>query len=105
MFSQDHITRLQGLHAGLRRLAQWTAVERFNVRFDTEIGGVQTLLAEYLDGQAGAGLHPANPVILDYANGGIRITVAAAAGWPELATVLARLLQRVQEYKNHMRVT
>lgn len=105
MFSQDQITRPQGLHAGLRRLAQWTAVERFNVRFDTEVGGVQTLVAEYLDGQAGAGRHSANPVILDHANGGIRITADAAAHGPELPAVLARLRQRVQEYENHMRVT
>ena len=62
MFSQDQITRLHGLHAGLRRLAQWPAVERFNVRFDTAVGGVQTLVAEYLDGQAGAGCTRQTPL-------------------------------------------
>lgn len=98
-FSREQIVRLQRLHAGLRQLVGWVAVERFDDRFDTHVGGVQPLIAQYLDGADQVAASTNQPVIIDYANGGNRITIDEAVGRSELAAVLARLRARIEEYE------
>jgi len=88
----------------------WVVGEKFDDRFDTEVGGFVAKQWQCVDenGQsAGDWQRTANAeietvrnpsVIVDYANGGKSYTIDEAKSLPELAGVLARLQAREAAY-------
>lgn len=92
----------------------WAIGEKFDERFDTEVGGTQLLVTQGIDaaGNVYGGLKTSMTVdefaavpkvgrpsaIVDYDNGGKPISPEEAEGLPELAAVLARLREREAAY-------
>ncbi|EMW6613311.1 MULTISPECIES: thymidylate kinase [unclassified Enterobacter cloacae complex] len=92
----------------------WTIGERFDDRFDTEVGGTQLIVTQSLNekGEIEGGLptsmslndfaefpkQPRPPQIVDYQEDK-RYTVEEAEAIPELAPVVQRLKERIAEYE------
>jgi hypothetical protein len=100
-----HRFSARGLSAG-----GWSIGEKFDDRFDTEVGGFSQIAKQWFDGDGkmcgdwertatGEIAAERNPsVIVDYDNGAKRYTEADAEGVPELASVLVRLRGRETAY-------
>ncbi|NRF83801.1 hypothetical protein HQ619_07655 [Burkholderia gladioli] len=92
----------------------WLIGERFDDRYDTEVGGSHMIVAQSIDqnGRLVGGLdftkigqyptEPNSPTIVDYGDGGKAISVQEAEARPELAAVLARLRERVAAHAAHV---
>ncbi|EGC9916771.1 thymidylate kinase [Salmonella enterica] len=92
----------------------WTIGERFDDRFDTEVGGTQLIVTQSLNekGEIEGGLptsmslndfaefpkQPRPPQIVDYQEDK-RYTLEEAEAIPELAPVVQRLKERIEEYE------
>ncbi|MDF5622543.1 thymidylate kinase, partial [Vibrio parahaemolyticus] len=92
----------------------WTIGERFDYRFDTEVGGTQLIVTQSLNekGEIEGGLptsmslndfaefpkQPRPPQIVDYQEDK-RYTLEEAEAIPELAPVVQRLKERIEEYE------
>lgn len=103
--------RMQTTYSG-----SWTIGERFDERFDTEVGGNQLGISQHLSaaGELQGGI-PYNvkiqdfsaipkidrpALIVDYGDGGKSYTMDEAERLPLLAAVLMRLKERVVEYNS-----
>ena len=91
----------------------WTIGERFDDRFDTEVGGTRLIVTQSLNekGEIEGGLptsmslndfaefpkQPRPPQIVDYREDK-RYTLEEAEAIPELAPVVQRLKERIEEY-------
>jgi hypothetical protein len=92
----------------------WIVAERFNDRFDTEVGQRVKVVTQYLgdNGDIRSNLDLRNieslptetapSVIVDYDNDGKYITESEAEGQLEFSDVLARLRERSAEYAQFM---
>lgn len=110
LFSDADVLSFQRFSARCRSAGGWTIGEKFNDRFDTEVGGFAHVAQQWVDegGQFRGGWkrtadgeielvrHPS--VVVDYANGGKRYTLDDAQALPELAGVLTRLQEREAAY-------
>lgn len=91
----------------------WPIAEKFDDRYDTEVGGMQTMVTQWIDhgdqpiesnNIAGLGIRQSSriverpPIILDYITGD-HFSLAEAEERPELSPVVDRLRQRIDEYK------
>lgn len=86
----------------------WTIGERFDDRFDTEVGGTQLIVTQSLNekGEISMPLNdfaelpkqPRPPQIVDYQEDK-RYTLEEAEAIPELAPVVRRLKERIEEYE------
>ena len=102
------------LTAQCRSAAGWMIVERFDDRFDTEVGGFQHIVTQSInpDVQFAGGVEIAKTndypvvqapsVIVDYHDNGKIISMEEAANRPELAAVLTRLRERQDSYAEHL---
>ena len=101
------------LHARCQSAGGWTIGEKFNDRFDTEVGGFSMVAEQWIeDGQlkgdwkrtADGSIESVRrvSVVVDYADNGTRYTIEEAQALPELAAVLARLQERESKYLRHL---
>lgn len=95
---------------GLKK--SWAIGERFDDRFDTEVGGTMLVVTQGIDvdGNITGGLNtsmdgfaatpkmPRPAVIVDYNNRGLIMTAEEAELNPEYSAVLARLKERMAEF-------
>lgn len=109
-FSDAHHLSMQRLHARCQSAGGWIIGERFNDRFDTEVGGFSHIAQQWIDangklcgdwmrtasGQVSTERRPS--VIVDYENEGKQYTEAEADGLSEFACVLMRLRAREEAY-------
>lgn len=95
----------------------WIIAERFDDRYDTEVGGKQRMVTQWIDHKEdephnneldaikpkqSAKIVDRPPVILDYINGN-HYTLGQAESMPELEPVTARLKERISEYEAHIK--
>lgn len=109
-FSRDEALRFQRFSAQCRSAGGWIIGERFDDRFDTEVGGFHTIAEQWIDAEGmPQGDWKRTPdgeiasersasVIVDYEDKGKRYTDHEAAGMPGFAEVLARLRERDAAY-------
>lgn len=110
LFSDKDALNLQRLSTRLRSAGGWLIGERFDDRFDTQVGGFHHIAQQWIDssgkmqgdwkrdtsGEIETVRAPS--VIVDYSKGGKSYTKEEAANFPELAGVLARLCEREAAY-------
>lgn len=114
--SEKEILAYQRMRASMLSAGGWIIGERFNDRYDTMVGGFSTLITQSIDGngqiQGGLnfdklvqGEYPTvrkSPCIVDYEDSGKHISISDAEKLPELAPVLARLLERDAAYEAYL---
>lgn len=108
--SPDEALAFQRLSSQCRSSRGWIIGERFNDRYDTEVGGQAMLATQWIDesGQmqgdyqrteTGELVTVQTPsAIVDYEDNGRRISVEEAEHMPEIADVLHRLREREAAY-------
>ncbi|MFM0742321.1 hypothetical protein PQQ51_34335, partial [Paraburkholderia xenovorans] len=113
-FSPAETLSMRRFHRHSLSAGGWLIGERFDDRYDTEVGGSHMVVTQSIDpnGRLIGGLdftkigqyptEPNPPVIVDYGDGGKAISVQEAEARPELAAVLARLRERVAAHSAHV---
>ncbi|KVR92327.1 hypothetical protein WK28_18695 [Burkholderia vietnamiensis] len=113
-FSPVETLRMRRFHRQHLSAGGWMVGERFDDRYDTEVGGSHMVVTQSIDenGRMVGGFdiakieqyptEPNAPIIVDYGDDGKVISVQEAEGRPELALVLARLRERVAEHAKHV---
>ena len=109
-FSRQETLRLQRLRASMSSSGGWIIGERFDDRYDTEVGGFHQVVTQWIDerGQMQGGYdirkmgeYPTQrrpSVIVDYGDNGKCYTESDALGQPELSSVIIRLNEREAKY-------
>lgn len=110
LLSDSDALSFQRFSARCRSAGGWIIGEKFDDRFDTEVGGFAHVAQQWIgeDGQLQGGWKRAPngeielvrhlSVIVDYANGGKRYTLDEARALPELTGVMGRLQEREAMY-------
>lgn len=110
LFSTDATLQFQRLSAQCRSAGGWVIGERFDDRFNTEVGGFHTIAVQWIDAEGKLRSdwqrtpdgeivsERAASVIVDYGDNGKRYKDQEATGVPGFSRVLARLRERDAAY-------
>jgi len=108
--SRQETLRLQRLRASMLSAGGWIIGERFDDRYDTEVGGFHQMVTQWIDerGQMQGGFDIRKSgeystqrrpsLIVDYGDDGKCYTASEALERPELSSVIKRLNEREAKY-------